>query len=160
MRYPQLPHEAARLQALLDLQILDTPPEARFDAITSAAQAYFKSTSALISLLGEDRQWFKSKQGLATKETPRDISFCTYAIAEEAYLLVPDALKDDRFANNPLVKGPPFIRAYAGIILHSADGYELGTLCVLFDEARDFTDEDVTMLRHFGDLVESEMNPR
>ena len=158
MSYPQLPNEVARLQALVDLRILDTPPEARFDAITSAAQDYFKSSSALISLVAEDRQWFKSKQGLEAAETPRNISFCTYAIAEEAYLLVPDALSDDRFANNPLVKGEPFIRAYAGVILHSSGGHEIGTLCVLFDEARTFSDEDIAMLTHLGKLVEQELH--
>ncbi|WP_414829752.1 GAF domain-containing protein [Alteromonas sp. H39] len=158
MSYPQLPHEVARLQALVDLQILDTPPEARFDAITSAAQDYFNSSSALISLVAEDRQWFKSKQGLDAKETPRNISFCTYAIAEEFYLLVPDALADDRFANNPLVKGEPYIRAYAGVILHSSGGYEIGTLCVLFAKARTFSEEDIAMLQHFGKLVERELH--
>lgn len=158
MSYPQLPHEVARLQSLIDLQILDTPPEARFDAITSAAQDYFNSKSALISLVAEDRQWFKSKQGLDVNETPRNISFCTYAIAEEAYLLVPDALQDDRFANNPLVKGEPYIRAYAGVILRSPEGYEIGTLCVLFASARTFSEEDISMLQHLGKLAEREFH--
>jgi len=80
-------------------------------------------------------------------ETPRNISFCTYAIAEEEYLIVPDAKADKLFANNPLVTGSPYIRAYAGAILRNKDGYELGTLCLLFDEPRDFLDVEIESLK-------------
>lgn len=155
MNTPSHPKESQRLQALLDLNLLDSPPDRRFDEITQAAQAYFNSKSALISLVAEDRQWFKSKQGLAVNETPRNVSFCTYAIAEEQYLIVPDALADDRFANNPLVRGEPFIRAYAGVILHSPDGYEIGTLCLLYDTPQTFSDDDIAILCKFAELAEA-----
>ena len=88
-------------------------------------------------------------------ETPRNISFCTYAIAEEEYLIVPDAKADKLFANNPLVIGSPFIRAYAGTILRNKDGYELGTLCLLFDEPRDFLDVEIESLKNHARTVET-----
>lgn len=151
---PLLPYEAERLQALKNMNILDTPQDKLLDAITSEAQAYFNSKSCLISLVAEDRQWFKSNQGLDAKQTPRNISFCTYAIAEEEYLIVPDSLADERFANNPLVTGPPYILAYAGSILHTANGYEVGTFCVLFDKPRTFSDDDIEALKRFGAAAE------
>ena len=152
-----MPNEAARLQALHDLDILDTPPEQRFDEITLRAQQEFNCKTVLISLVGEDRQWFKSKQGMDKQETPRNISFCTYAIAEEEYLIVPDAHKDFRFKNNKLVKGPPYIRSYAGVILYSPDGYELGTFCLLHDQVRDYTTADITRIKQYARLVEHEL---
>ena len=88
-------------------------------------------------------------------ETPRNISFCTYAIAEEEYLIVPDAKADKLFANNPLVTGNPFIRAYAGVILRNKDGYELGTLCLLFDEPRSFTVPEIESLKNYARTVEA-----
>ncbi|NMH59095.1 GAF domain-containing protein [Alteromonas ponticola] len=155
--YPELENEIERLQALYELSILDTQPEERFDKITRFAQEYFQCKICLISLVAEDRQWFKSKQGLSACETPRNVSFCTYAIAEEEYLIIPDAHKDIRFANSPLVKGEPFIRAYAGIIIHSPNGYELGTLCIIHDEPREFSEQDIEMLKKFGGMVEQEI---
>lgn len=154
MDYPVLPHEDARLKALHDLKILDTEPDERLDAITKAAQAYFDCKICLISLIAEDRQWFKSRQCLDKTETPRNVSFCTYAIAEEEYLIVPDATQDNRFAGSPLVKGEPFIRAYAGMLLKSPDGYELGTLCVIYDAPRTFSDQDINVLRDLGKQIE------
>jgi len=109
----------------------------------------------LVSLVAEDRQWFKSRQCMDATETPRNISFCTYAIAEEEYLIVPDAKTDKLFANNPLVTGSPFIRAYAGAILRNKDGYELGTLCLLFDEPRDFLDVEIESLKSHASTVEA-----
>ncbi|MCW8107223.1 GAF domain-containing protein [Alteromonas ponticola] len=154
--YPELKNEVERLQSLYELSILDTPPEERFDKITRFAQEYFRCKICLISLVAEDRQWFKSRQGLNVCETPRDISFCTYAIAEEEYLIIPDAHEDFRFAKNPLVTGDPFIRAYAGIIVHSPDGHELGTLCIIHDKPREFSPKDIEMLKNFGEMVEQE----
>lgn len=155
MEYPILAHEKARLQALKDLEILDTEPEPALDAITHAAQTYFDCKICLISLVAEDRQWFKSRQCLDKRETPRNVSFCTYAIAEEEYLVVPDATKDYRFAGSPLVKGEPHIRSYAGMILRSEEGYELGTLCVIHDEPREFSEQDISVLRELGARIES-----
>ncbi len=154
---PELPHEAARLQALLDLNILDTPPEERFDAITRKAQAEFKCKTVLISLIAEDRQWFKSRQGLDKRETPRNISFCTYAIAEEEYLIVPDTHEDFRFKNNKLVQGEPFIRSYAGVILYSTEGYEMGTFCLLHDKVKHYDEQDIQRIKHYAKIVEQEL---
>ena len=111
-----------------------------------------------MSLIAEDRQWFKSRQCLDVSETPRNISFCTYAIAEEEYLIVTDATKDSRFAGGPLVKGEPHIRAYAGAILRSNDGYELGTLCVIHDEPRKFSAEEIRVLQEMAKKAETIIN--
>jgi len=158
MESSQLLHEALRLKALEDLNVLDTPPDTQLDAITKATQEYFGCKICLVSLIAEDRQWFKSRQCLDVSETPRNISFCTYAIAEEEYLIVPNALADNRFAKNELVQGAPFIRAYAGAILRSHDGYELGTLCVIHDSPRTFSSEDIDKLCEFAKLAEAVLN--
>ncbi|WOI36409.1 GAF domain-containing protein [Alteromonas sp. CI.11.F.A3] len=158
MKASQHVHEALRLKALKDLNVLDTPPDIQLDAITKATQEYFGCKICLVSLIAEDRQWFKSRQCLDVSETPRNISFCTYAIAEEEYLIVPNALEDNRFSNNELVQGAPFIRAYAGAILRSLDGYELGTLCVIHDSPRAFSAEDIDKLREFAKLAEAVLN--
>ena len=148
-------YEKERLDALHSLNILDTSPDERLDALTKEVQAEFDCKTCLVSLVAEDRQWFKSRQCMDVAETPRNISFCTYAIAEEEYLIVPDATADKLFANNPLVTGSPFIRAYAGVILRNQDGYELGTLCLLYDQAREFTEDEINKLKHYARLVET-----
>ena len=148
-------YEKERLDALHSLNILDTSPDERLDALTKEVQAEFDCKTCLVSLVAEDRQWFKSRQCMDVAETPRNISFCTYAIAEEEYLIVPDAKADKLFANNPLVTGSPFIRAYAGVILRNQDGYELGTLCLLYDQAREFTEYEINKLKHYARLVET-----
>ncbi len=148
-------YEKERLDALHSLNILDTSPDERLDALTKEVQAEFDCKTCLVSLVAEDRQWFKSRQCMDVAETPRNISFCTYAIAEEEYLIVPDAKADKLFANNPLVSGSPFIRAYAGVILRNQDGYELGTLCLLYDQAREFTEDEINKLKHYARLVET-----
>ncbi|MDO6567033.1 GAF domain-containing protein [Alteromonas sp. 1_MG-2023] len=158
MEPPKLDREALRLKALENLNILDTKPDAQLDAVTKAAQEYFKCKICLVSLIAEDRQWFKSRQCLDVSETPRNISFCTYAIAEEEYLIVTDATKDSRFAGGPLVKGEPHIRAYAGAILRSNDGYELGTLCVIHDEPREFPPSDISMLKDMAKKAQDIIN--
>ena len=114
---PIPPDEEARLQALRELLILDTPPEERFDRITRFAMSEFEVPIATISLVDRDRQWFKSNFGLDACEASRDVSFCGHTILERRFLVVPDALKDERFRDNPLVSGPPWIRFYAGAIL-------------------------------------------
>ncbi|GFD73032.1 GAF domain-containing protein [Alteromonas marina] len=148
-------YEKERLDALHSLNILDTSPDERLDALTKEVQAEFDCKTCLVSLVAEDRQWFKSRQCMDVAETPRNISFCTYAIAEEEYLIVSDAKADKLFANNPLVTGSPFIRAYAGVILRNQDGYELGTLCLLYDQAREFTEDEINKLKHYARLVET-----
>lgn len=124
--------EIARLEALHALQVLDTAQEERFDRLTRIAARVFNAPISLVSLVDQDRQWFKSRHGLDAHETPRSQAFCEYAVRSQDIVLVPDATKDQRFADNPLVTGGPEIRFYAGAPLFSQCGrYVLGTLCVI-----------------------------
>jgi len=128
--------EAKRLEALRAYEVLDTPPERAFDGLVEVAARVCEAPIALISLVDQDRQWFKARVGLEAHETPRDISFCTHAVEADADLIVPDAALDPRFAGNPLVTGDPFIRFYAGTVLRSSGGLPLGTLCVIDTKPR------------------------
>lgn len=131
MHAPPPPDEARRLQLLAELEVLDTPPEAGFDALTRAARLVTGWPIALISLIDARRQWFKSRDGLAACETPREQAFCAHALVHgDALFEVPDAPADPRFADNPLVTGEPRIRAYAGQPL-LVQGVRLGTLCLI-----------------------------
>lgn len=123
--------EIDRLAELRRYSILDTPPEVAFDIITQLAAHICETPIALISLVDGDRQWFKARCGLDVNETPRDVAFCSHAILHNGLFVVPDATRDDRFAQNPLVTGPPNIRFYAGFPLKSPHAHNLGTLCVL-----------------------------
>lgn len=124
-------NEATRLQALRDLLLLDTPPEARYDRIVAFAAREFDVPMALISLIDEDRQWFKASVGLQVCETSRDVSFCGHAIMTPSTMVVPDARLDVRFMGNPLVLGEPHIRFYAGAPLRLPGGEIIGTFCIL-----------------------------
>jgi diguanylate cyclase (GGDEF)-like protein len=158
MTPPPLPDgEPARLAALRSLRILDTAPEERFDRLTRLAKRLFGVPIALVSLVDEDRQWFKSVQGLEATQTPRAISFCGHAILEDELLLVPDASRDARFADNPLVVGAPEIRFYAGCPLKVPDGSRLGTLCLIDTDPREFDDDDRQLLRDLGRMAEQEL---
>ncbi|MHB8283991.1 MAG: ATP-binding protein [Caulobacteraceae bacterium] len=131
--------EVERLKALYDFAVLDSLPEARFDRLTALAADLFDAPIALVSLIDRDRQWFKSRHGLDAAETPRAWAFCDYAIKGERdeALVVEDASLDPRFADNPLVTGELGIRFYAGAPLTTADGHNVGTLCVIDQHARD-----------------------
>jgi len=129
---PLPPDEAQRLQSLRDYHVLDTLPEAAFDDLTLLAAHICQTPIALISLVDESRQWFKSRHGIDADETPRDIAFCSHAILQKDTIMeVPDAQADPRFADNALVTGAPHIRFYAGAPLIARDGQALGTLCVI-----------------------------
>lgn len=149
--------EGNRIATLRSLSVLDTSPEERFDRLTRLAKRLFGVPIALVSLVDEDRQWFKSCVGLSVSETPRDISFCGHAILGDDILTVPDALSDERFHDNPLVTGDPKIRFYAGCPLQAPNGSKLGTLCVIDVVPRQLNDEDRALLRDLAQMAEQEI---
>lgn len=150
-------NDAQRLQALRELLILDTPPEQRFDRIVAFAAQEFDVPIALVSLVDRNRQWFKARFGLQACETGRDISFCGHALEEHETLVIDDALGDPRFADNPLVVGPPFIRFYAGAQLTLPSGLTVGTLCVIDTRPRHLDRTDLAILGSLRDLVVHEL---
>ncbi|WP_233888324.1 PAS domain S-box protein [Paraburkholderia flagellata] len=157
---PLPPDEDVRLRALRQLDILDTDPEEAFDRISRLAAFAFDMPIVLISLVDEDRQWFKSHHGLAACETPRSVSFCAHAVLSKRMLVVEDALDDERFLDNPLVTGAPNIRFYAGSPLRLADGQVVGTLCLIDEKPRTFDEVQRAMLADFAHLVERELELR
>ncbi|NVK56708.1 MAG: GAF domain-containing protein [Alteromonadaceae bacterium] len=140
MTAPQLPDENERIKTLQNLNILDTPPEERFDRITKLASRIFQVPIALVSLIDTDRQWFKSSAGLSACETERDISFCGHAIEHDDIFIIENATEDHRFFDNPLVTGEPHIRFYAGCPLVHPNGHRLGTLCLIDQKPRTLSD--------------------
>lgn len=155
--YPVPPDEAARLSDLKALEILDTPPEERFDRITRIAQRALDVPIALVSLIDDDRQWFKSRAGLDAEETPREQAFCAHTILQEEVMQVPDASNDERFEDNPLVTGDPNIRFYAGAPIESPSGHKLGTLCIIDRQPRELDPEDLSTLEDLAGMVEEEI---
>lgn len=146
--------EQERLRALRGYDILDTQPSRDFDRIVEDAAESFDTPIALISLVDADRQWFKAKVGLDVSETPRSISFCSYAVASGKTLIVEDATKDDRFMNNPMVLGDPSIRFYAGTPLETSQGHNIGTVCVIDRKPRRLDSVVVAeKLQRFADRV-------
>lgn len=141
-------------------EVLDTVPEAVFDDLTELAARICAAPIALISLVDENRQWFKSRVGLSQTETARDISFCTHAILQTDLLVVPDATRDPRFADSPLVTTDPKVRFYAGAPLITPDGYALGTLCVLDHVPRELTADQRQALRVLARHVVSQLELR
>ena len=132
-------------------------PEERFDRLTRMCKRLFGVPIALVSLVDENRQWFKSCVGLSVSETPRDISFCGHAILGNEIFVIPDAAKDERFADNPLVLDEPHIRFYAGCPLRSQNGCKLGTLCIIDRKPRELTQEDLDTLKDLASMVEREL---
>jgi signal transduction histidine kinase len=154
---PLPPNENDRLSALKNYEILDTPPEPEFDALTELASAICGTPIALISLVDRDRQWFKSKVGLAASETSRDVSFCGHALLETEIFIVEDAQQDERFKDNPLVTGAPSIRFYAGAQLRNDTGHAIGTLCVIDTQPRTLSNEKRKALQTLSHMVISQL---
>ena len=161
-RWMAAPHpadEVRRLAALRALDILDTPPESRFDQYTELARRATDTPIALVTLVDADRQWFKSHLGFDIPESPRDQSMCAHAILDDDVLVVADTLEDDRFADNPAVTGPARIRFYAGVPLVLADGSRVGTLCVGDHRPRLLDELQLDELRRLAALVVKELQP-
>ena len=153
---PPLPdNEKERLALLYELLLLDTPPERRLDKIVEFAAAEFNVPISLISLVDSNRQWFKARVGISACETPRDISFCAHALtlSSDELLIVPDALHDPRFRDNPLVSGPPHLRFYAGAPLVCRDGLVIGTLCLIDSVPHTLDAVEQTILKSLRDLA-------
>lgn len=157
---PLKKNEARRLKVLWQYDVLDTVPEEVFDDLTELAARICEAPIALISLIDEDRQWFKAKVGVSLNETSRDVSFCAHAIKQEDLFIIPDATQDARFADNPLVKSDPKIRFYAGAPLITPDGYALGTLCVIDKVPRELRAEQKQALRVLARHVMTQLELR
>lgn len=157
IRPPPIADESERLAALDESGLLFSPAEERFDRITRLASHVLETPMAMVSLVGDTRQWFKSAQGMQASETPREVAFCAHAIAAGRALVVEDAAADERFADNPLVTGEPHVRAYAGSVIRSPAGQPLGTLCVVDNKARRFSEEELARLADLAAIAEAEI---
>ena len=161
MQKPEiLANESDRLLALNRYKVLDTLPEQEYDDLTQLAADICGTPISLISLVDQDRQWFKSRVGLDATETPRDISFCGHAVADGEILNIPDATQDVRFADNPLVLQDPNIRFYAGVPLITPDLYALGTLCVIDRQPRNLTPKQIQQLQALSRLAVGQLELR
>jgi two-component system, NtrC family, sensor kinase len=160
MPAPKPKNDQQRLKVLWQYDVLDTVPEEVFDDLTDLAAHICEAPIALISLIDEDRQWFKSRIGVTLQETSRDISFCAHAISSDGLFIVPDATKDKRFKSNPLVTGEPKIRFYAGAPLVTPDGHALGTLCVLDKAPRTLNTDQQQALRVLAHHVMTQLELR
>lgn len=145
--------EQERLQALHRLGMLDTTAEPDLDQLVHHAACELQMPIAMLSLVDSERQWFKARVGLEPAELPRAVSFCGHAICGEDLFVVEDAWQDERFADNPLVTGEPYIRFYAGVPLRSPDGWRIGTLCVIDTRPRTLAPEQRALLRALGDVA-------
>jgi GAF domain-containing protein len=157
---PPPKNEPARLEALRQYEVLDTEPEEVFDDITRLAAYICQTPIAVISLVDKDRQWFKARIGLGPTETSRDCAFCAHAILEETPMVIPDAMADVRFADNPLVTKEPYIRLYAGAPLITPEGFRLGTICVIDRVSRTLDPEQIAILRMLANQVMAQLDLR
>ncbi len=160
MNAPSPMLESARVAALDRYAILDTEPEQAFDDLVALAANVCKAPIAMLSLVDDHRQWFKSKVGVEIRETPREASFCAHAIQQRDLFIVTDALNDTRFRENPLVVNDPHIRFYAGAPLINEDGFALGTLCVVDRQPRELDDSQKEALKSLSRLALGQMELR
>ncbi len=142
------------------LHLLDTPPEPVFDRVTRLASRMLDVPMALFSLVDADRQWFKSRVGMESAETPREYAFCAHAIGMSTPLVVQDALEDGRFSDNPLVNGPPNIRFYAGVPIRTTAGLAIGTLCALDTRPRTLSEDEAGLLNDLAAILTKEVQYR
>jgi PAS domain S-box-containing protein len=160
MSVPLPRNERERLQALRRHGILDTPPEAAFDRIARLAARLLEVPIALVTFIDERRQWYKARHGAHWQEVGREVSVCAYTILTDGLTIVPDLSRDCRFADNPHVTGPSHLRFYAGAPLKSSDGFNIGTLCAIDTQSRDFGPEQQETLRDLAELTADELRLR
>ncbi len=161
MKAPQPNNESERLNALAAYHVMDSEPEQVFDDLTTLAAQICNCPIALVTLVDDSRQWFKSRVGLEGAQTPREHAFCAHALLDPMQLLVvPDARLDERFADNPLVTGSPHIRFYAGAPLMTPQGFPLGTICVIDRTPREFPPDQQKALLALGRLVSQSLEFR
>ncbi|GGE97276.1 sensor domain-containing diguanylate cyclase [Sphingomonas prati] len=156
----KLHDDDARIAALHRLDVLDTAVEEPFEKIVTLVRAVLGVPMATVTLVDRDRQWFKAQRGIGVTETPRSVSFCTHTIRQREPLVIEDALNDPRFADSPLVVGPPHIRSYAGIPLRTPEGYNVGALCAMDTRLRQFSPADIAILNNFANIVCDELELR
>jgi GAF domain-containing protein len=157
MPFPIGPSEEERLKALLETGALDPKPDPVIDSICEEARQYFAMPMCTVTLLDRARQLIKAAQGLEPGETPRDAAFCNYTILSDEVFVVPDALADERFRNNPFVTGKPYLRFYAGAPLIFLKDIRLGALCMLDTKPRSFSRGDKAELQLFAERIVNEI---
>jgi GAF domain-containing protein len=156
----KLTDEAGRIAALRRYDILDTPADSAFDRITDLVRTLMGVPISAVSLVDTNRQWLKSHPGIAAAETPRSVAFCDRTIRQDQPLIITDAQADARFCDNPLVRGDPGIRSYAGVPLRTPDGYNVGSLCAIDTRVRDFAPEQLAALEGLAPIVVEQMELR
>ena len=157
---PETDREQRRLHTLDQYEVLDAPPTEAFDRVTRIATRLFEVPVALVNFIDREDQWCLSSCGIDLDRTSLEVSFCVHAIDQEGVMVVPDAREDERFANNPLVTGRPYIRFYAGAPLTAPNGHRLGTLCLLDDQPRSFPESKQQMLADLAGVIMDELNLR
>lgn len=160
MRAPTPPNDVSRVRSLLECCVMDTPPEPAFDELVELAARLCTAPISMVSLVDDERQWFKARRGLEITETPRDSAFCSHAIMRDEPLIVEDAEHDERFATNPLVVGPPHVRFYAGVPLRLRDGTRPGTLCVIDTVPRTLGADELRALKVLASQVSAQLELR